>query len=87
MTLFIMRTIRTTQDSAANVSSCTATRNVNVNQLRRKKMTELSYEAMAFIGLHSLTASEALFAGVVLLSMVIGVMGNLPPASGLGGDA
>lgn len=50
-------------------------------------MAELSYEAMAFIGLHSLTASEALFTGVVLLSMVLGVMGNLPPASRLGGDA
>lgn len=49
-------------------------------------MTELSYEAMAFIGLHSLTTGEALFAGVVLLSMVLGVMGNLPPASRLGGD-
>jgi len=71
---------------AVNAGSCTATQNVNVDQLRRKKMSELSYEAMAFIGLHSLTTGEALFTGVVLLSMVLGVMGNLPPASRLGGD-
>lgn len=49
-------------------------------------MTELYYDAMAFIGLHSLTTGEALFTGVVLLSMALGLMGNLPPASGLGGD-
>ena len=49
-------------------------------------MTELSYEAMAFIGLHSLTTGEALFTGVVLLSMAMGMICNLPPASRLGGD-
>lgn len=86
MTLFITRTTRTTRGSAVNVLSCTATQNVNVDQLRKRKMTELFYDAMAFIGLHSLTTGEALFTGVVLLSMVLGVMGNLPPASRLGGD-
>jgi len=49
-------------------------------------MTELAYEAMAFVGLHSLTLSEALFTGVVLTSMALGLLGNLPPASRLGGD-
>jgi ribose/xylose/arabinose/galactoside ABC-type transport system permease subunit len=71
---------------AGSAGCCTATQNVNVDQLRRKKMTELSYEAMAFIGLHSLTTGEALFTGVVLLSMALGLIGNLPPASRLGGD-
>lgn len=73
-------------DCAGSAGCCTATQNVNVDQSRKRRMTELAYEAMAFVGLHSLTLSEALFTGVVLTSMALGLLGNLPPASRLGGD-